>query len=336
MIEITISSLESGQRFSKMLGKRLNQAPSGFIYKMLRKKNITLNNKKADGSEMLETGDLVKFFLSQETFEKFSTAENPPPPLGSIKNKIPLLPVIFENSEIILLNKPVGVLSQKSKVDDVSVNESLLAYLSSKDLITTESLKIYRPAVVNRLDRNTSGLICGGKTLAGAQVLSQMFKERTIKKYYLCIISGTLTLPKQIQGYLSKDHKTNHVKISSASRVGADYIETHYEPLISTDKFTLLKVHLITGKTHQIRAHLASIGHPIVGDYKYGYKKANFFMESKFGLKSQLLHAYSVTFPQSSGILKDLSHRTFIAPPPLQFINISRELKLPLPQEENL
>lgn len=317
MQERVVTKNEAGQRFDKLLAKYLRLAPQGFLYKMLRKKNITLNGKKASGSEKVEAGDVVRFFLSDETMEKFTAH----PPKGQLfKGGFRQIPdILYEDEHILLFNKPVGLLSQKSKEADVSAVELLITYLLETGQIKKEELNTFRPSVCNRLDRNTSGILAAGKSLAGLQELSRFFKERTVEKYYLCLVAGRVEEEQTIDGWLKKNEKTNKVQVFEREIAGGDRIQTAYQPVSDTLQSTLLKVHLITGKPHQIRAHLASIGHPIIGDYKYGNKKTNDHYRDKYGLNSQLLHAYELVMPRTDQTLSYLSGRTFTAEVPTLF-----------------
>ncbi len=270
---------------------------------MLRKKNITLNEKKATGAEKLSEGDSIKIFLSDETYAKFSGAfsdedEKEFLKLQKLANEkaYQILPVIFEDENILVLNKPAGLLSQKASKDDVSANELFLAYLIAQGELTQEQYKTHRPSVCNRLDFNTSGLILCGKTITGLQELSSALKDRTMAKYYVCLVKGVISIPITVEGYLKKDEKTNKVTIKDHPFEDAKYIKTSYEPLSTNGEFTRLKVHLITGRSHQIRAHLAHLQHPLLGDYKYGNKKTNDELKKKYGVEGQLLHSYEMKF----------------------------------------
>lgn len=318
MQSLTVSKNEAGQRLDKLLAKYLNLAGKSFLYKMMRKKNITLNGKKCDGSEKLAEGDEVRLFLSDETIEKFSEIKIP-----TVK-KVDLA-IIYEDEHIILVNKPSGMLSQKAKESDESLVEYMIDYLLSTSQLSQEQLRSFRPSVCNRLDRNTSGLVVGGKSLAGLQLMSAVFKDRTIHKYYQCVVHGQVTERQVITGYLSKDDAGNQVTIYQQDGPGRLPIVTEYEPLEHSGEYTLLKVTLITGRTHQIRAHLSSIGHPIVGDYKYGDEKVNGEAKMLYHISSQLLHSYQVIFPQLPEPLSYLSGRTFTAPLPKPFSKICRE-----------
>lgn len=309
---VIVNENEAGQRLDKLLAKYLSEAPKSFLYKMLRKKNITLNDKKATGNEKTALHDEIRFFLSDETFDKFSKKNEDIP---SIK-KSSKLQVIYEDKNILLLNKPANMLSQKAKSSDISINEEMIAYLLESNQITREELRTFRPAVCNRLDRNTSGLIVAGKTLAGLQTMAEVFKDRSLHKYYLCLVSGEVAEEQTIDGWLTKDEKQNKVQISREYTEGALPIHTQYTPLEIKNGVTLLKVWLITGRSHQIRAHLASIGHPIIGDSKYGNRKVNQKYEASYGVKYQMLHSYQLVMPQIKGDLEYLSGREFTAKVP--------------------
>ena len=307
---ITVHKQEEGQRLVKLLGAYLKEAPNSFFYKMLRKKNITLNGKKADGTEKLKCGDEIRLFLSDETYEKFAGKVQP-------KEKFPMakLNIVYEDSNVIFINKPAGMLSQKSVPSDVSLNEYLLGYLEKSGQWKQEESKAFRPSVCNRLDRNTSGMVICGKSMAGLQQMAALLKDRSLHKYYLCLVKGVMTEGQHLEGYLLKDENSNQVKIFQKETEGAARIITEYEPLYTEGETTLLKVTLVTGKSHQIRAHLSSIGHPIIGDPKYGERKVNAFFRETHGIKNQMLHAWKLTFPELAEPLDNLSEKSFEAEP---------------------
>ena len=308
---------EAGQRLDKLLVKLLNKAPKSFIYKMLRKKNITLNDKKADGSEKLSVGDEIKLWLSDETIDKFSGS--------TIDIVADHLDIVYEDKDILVINKAVGALSQKALPTDVSVNEEIISYMLRTKQAAVEDFKSFRPAVCHRLDRNTSGILMAGKTMQGLQDMAFLIREHKVGKYYCCLVHGHVREGAKIKGYLVKDEAANRVVVSGEKSAGSDFIETHYKPLASNGKLTLLWVHLITGRSHQIRAHLASIGHAIAGDGKYGDPGDNRYLYSKYHLKYQLLHCIQMTMPKDTLRLKSISGKTFRAPLPPLFTCILRQ-----------
>ena len=220
------------------------------------------------------------------------------------------------------------MLSQKAEASDVSVNEYIISYLVSTNKLSEEQLKTFKPGVCNRLDRNTSGLIIAGKSLKGLQTMSKMFKERTMDKYYFALVNGKIENKINIKGYLKKDERTNKVTIYKKEQKDSQPVETEYEPVLANNRITLLKVKLITGRTHQIRAHLSSVGHPLIGDYKYGNKKINDIYKKQYGIKDQMLHSRMTVFPKFTGDCDNLSSKEFTATLPDDFIKVlSNEFK---------
>lgn len=320
MQEIIVTANEAGQRFDKLLVKYLNEAPKSFLYKMLRKKNIVLNGKKATGNEKLSVGDSIKLFLADETIAKFSKTE--------IQRTKQTLDILYEDDNILLINKPAGMLSQKAEANDESLVEHIISYLLDSAQLSEEDIRKFRPSICNRLDRNTSGLVVAGKSLIGLQKMGELFKVRSLKKFYRCLVVGEIKEKQSIKGYLIKDEATNKVTVSEQETRDSLPIETEYEPIAANGKYTLLEVHLITGRTHQIRAHLASIGHPIVGDYKYGNRNVNDKFKKRDALESQLLHAYRLEFPKMEDTFENISEKQFTAPLPELFARILKEEEL--------
>ncbi len=324
MQEFIIQENEAGQRLDRFLGKYLKEASSGFIFKMLRKKNITLNGRKAEGCERLCLGDHVRFFFSDETFFKFRGEKGEKGTDLSLESyqaayeKWKDITVIYENDHVILLNKPAGILSQKGSSGDLSLNEWLIGYLLETAQITPLQLETFHPSVCNRLDRNTSGLVICGKSLEGSRTMNKLIRSRSIRKFYRTLVKGNLDKEERAKGYLKKDIKTNQVEFVEYGMdpgVGFDAIETHYKPLYHRNGCTCLEVELITGKTHQIRAHLSGLGHPLLGDPKYGDPEWNRSFRSVTKGR-QVLHAFRLEFPLMEPPFEDLSGRVFCAPLP--------------------
>jgi 23S rRNA pseudouridine955/2504/2580 synthase len=309
MRELIISENEEGQRLNKFLLKYLNQSTSGFIYKMLRKKNIVLNDKKAKGDEILALNDSVKLYLAEETVNKFRmdsvdssesshAGQNIMPDSGGAKcdDKIKIL---YENGHMLAIHKPAGILSQKSKPEDYSVNDFVLEYCRENNLTKSSTFK---PSIANRLDRNTSGIILAGISLRGSQKLARAFRERQLEKFYYTIVLGEMKCSIHASGYIHKDFPENKSKVvdkKSYDRLSAEdkkkfsFADTEFYPLSVSEnsRYTLLKVKLNTGKSHQIRAQLNALGFYVLGDTKYGEASENQTLRRKYGLKYHLLHS---------------------------------------------
>lgn len=299
MKEFIIQKNEENQRFDKYLKKLLPNATTSFLYKMMRKKNIVINKKKVEGNEKLKAGDVVSIFLSDETFEKFHVnLEELKKEYDALKSLgLNGLKIVYEDNEMVVADKPYNMLSQKASDKDLSANEYLLGYMIKKGELSFEEYQTFRPSVVNRLDRNTTGLLLFGKTLNALQQLGEGIRERTIEKYYRAVVAGELKEELELKGYLLKDEKTNKVSFYKEQVENSDYIETGVKPIKFNNGLTLVEIHLVTGKTHQIRLHLSTIGHPILGDMKYGDANINKKYYESHKVNHQLLHAYRLEFP---------------------------------------
>ncbi len=339
MQKLTVAGYEEGAQLLKLLQKYMRSAPISFFYKMLRKKNITLNGKKAAGKETLKKGDVIELFLSDETIANFGgklpaarSQTKPHPVLLSASPSPCPFTVLYEDSDLLFVCKPAGLLTQKAAETDVSLNELIIRRLLEDGTLTEDALAVFRPGVCNRLDRNTSGIVSAGKTMAGLQFLSAAFRERALEKYYYCIVRGDFSRPVRLDGYLKKDGALNQSAVlppqeaERAEREGYERIATAFRPLQQRSDFTLLEAELITGRPHQIRAHLAAQGHPIAGDAKYGDLTVNDRLRKACGLKYQLLHAGRLVFRAQSGRFSYLSGMEIRAEVPELFRRVCAEL----------
>ncbi len=327
MKEFITGPNEAGQRFDKYLKKLLKNAPDSFLYKMLRKKNITLNGKKASGNEKLTEGDTVKIFFSDETFLKMSGGEESERAADEGWT-FRVEDVVYEDSDLLFVNKPAGILSQPSGDNAPDLAGGLVRYLLKKKKLTGKELASFRPAPMNRLDRNTTGIVLCGISLPGEQFLAEAIKERRIRKEYLVLVRGAFHDEGIRDAWLKKDGNRNLVQVRRDAAPGFLPIRTGFTVLAGNDLCTLLRADLITGRPHQIRAHLAYLGYPVAGDTKYGDPAFNRMMAERTGLKSQFLHAERVTFENADERFKYLGGRSFTAPLPETFKNVLRVVGL--------
>lgn len=308
MKKITISKDNESKKLIRFLSTYLKEATDSFLYKMLRKKNIVLNDKKALGSEILKEDDEISIYFSDETLAKFigSTKELN---ISDRRNILDKKYIIYEDENIIVINKPQGVLSQKSDNDDISINELALNYMYSNNEIDIENLSIFTPSIVNRLDRNTGGLIIFAKKYKIARKLSDMFSANKIDRYYITysynlgqnIFDNNNTIV-VISDY-KKDEKNNIAILSNThiydenvkigDTLGDGQIATRFKLLSKSDLYFMIEAMLYTGKSHQIRSQLYDIGLPIIGESKYinlNDKKINNIKEKYFNkIKHQVL-----------------------------------------------
>jgi 23S rRNA pseudouridine955/2504/2580 synthase len=275
--EIIVGENEANQRLDRFLLKYLNKSTRGNVFKLLRKKVIKVNNKKKKENYYLKLNDKIQFFLSDEALEELRQEEE------MVLSKNVNLDIVYEDDEILVVNKPKGLLTHPNKNEyKKTLTTRVQTYLNHL------ATRTFKPASVNRLDRNTSGLILFCKTYDALKKYNKMMRNREIKKYYICIVHGRVKRKGEIKGYLDKDHQKNIVKIREDNSDGKGrFIHTRYKPLEYIKNYTLLEVEILTGRTHQIRASLSKIGHPIVGDTKYGGKKVK-------NVTTQVLHAYKL------------------------------------------
>ncbi|MBE5853093.1 MAG: RluA family pseudouridine synthase [Lachnospiraceae bacterium] len=341
MKSFIINKAQAGQRLDKYLKRIMPNAQTSLLYKSLRKKNITLNNKKAEGKELLKEGDEVKVFFRDETFEAFlgTQMQKTVSSVTSCQKVYEARPdaakVVYEDEDVLVLDKAAGFLSQKAKPEDLSINEWMIGYLLSKQSVSAESLSMFKPSVCNRLDRNTSGLVLCGKSLQGSQVLSNVLKERTLDKFYLTYVQGKLCEEIKHHAFLIKNDKTNKVHVYASKKEAEEKLAegqklseiiTWIKP-VAYDKdydITKLEIKLVTGKSHQIRAHLSYLGYPILGDTKYGYKETVKDLQIHV---HQMLHAYKVCFTEQFA-LDTLKGKTIETMLPKAFQQLEKQICL--------
>ncbi len=308
MKQLTIGKNDAGQRLDKFLQKNLPNLPQSLLYKYIRKKRIKVNGKRAEISTRLSVGDVLDLYINDEFFEK-------PEPTYDFLHAGTSLRILYEDENVLVLDKPVGLLAHP---DDREYVDTLIGrvkrYLYEKGEYDPEAEQSFTPALVNRIDRNTGGIVLAAKTAEALRVLNQKMKDREIHKFYLCAVHGT---PEPaaglLKGYLWKDEKKNRVYVYKDCRPGAKTIETKYRVLKSAENMSLVEVELLTGRTHQIRAHFASIGCPLVGDGKYGNNQDN---RRQGGRRKQFLYSYKTVFDftTDAGALESLNGMTFEVP----------------------
>lgn len=310
MKEIIITNQEEKQRLDKFLLKYMNKASKGFIYKLLRKKRIKLNGKKAEGGELLQAGDSLRLYLSEETLASFMQEQ-------AIPTAERHFAILYEDDDILAVGKPAGLLSHpESSEDKATLIDQILHYLYEKGQYSPSAESTFTPALCNRLDRNTSGIVLAGKTLKGVQGLNEAIRMGGVDKYYITLVKGEVREPGEITAFLSKAAGKNQVRISDTAGADGRHSCTRYRPLAYSDGVTLLEIHLVTGRTHQIRGHMQSIGHPVVGDRKYGDAEMNRRFRQAFALSNQFLHSARVEFSHMGEELSYLEGKSIAAPLP--------------------
>ncbi len=304
MKSFTIGKNEADQRFDKFISKTVPSLPQSLMYKYLRTKRIKLNGKKAEISTRLKEGDIVEMYINDEFFEKEESVYD-------FMRASKEIDIVYEDENIVLLNKKVGLLCHP---DDKEYIDTLIGrlkrYLYEKGEYNPDEESSFTPALVNRIDRNTGGIVIAAKNAEALRILNKKLKDREIEKYYLCVIHGYLNKKSDtLKGYLIKDENKNLVKIYNKKTDNSKEIKTEYKVLSEKNNLSLVEVHLLTGRTHQIRAHFAFIGHPLLGDGKYGTNRQN----KAYGYKKQFLYSYKLVFDfrSDSGILSYLDGKCF-------------------------
>ena len=309
MKEFIIQENDSGQRLDKFLRKAAPELPSGMMYKFLRTKKIKVNKKRAEGSQMLNENDVVSCFINDDFFpqEKNSYLKTKKHSFTDAPAEIDM---VYEDENILIVYKPQGLVVHD---DDHDTSDTLIArvlhYLYKKGSYTPQSEQSFTPALCNRLDRNTSGLVIAAKNAAALREMNRLIREDRIHKSYLCItVSPPPKKQDTIRAYHMKPQNGKTVKISSRKLDGYKEIITGYNVLSRNENLCLVKIDLITGRTHQIRAHMAFVGAPLLGDDKYGKPDIN----RKYNAKYQQLCAYRLVFePEKDSSLGYLSGKRF-------------------------
>ncbi len=320
MKTLVIDKNHANQRIDKYLKKLLCQAPPQLIYKMLRKKDVKVNGMKIKENYILQENDIVSLFLYEDKFQEYTK----PQTIFDLKIEFN---VLYEDQHILVVSKPAGLLVHEDKEEDINtLSHQVLTYLYQKEEYDPYQDLGFVPGPVHRLDRNTSGIVIFGKTMKALQDLNEMMKKRhCIDKTYLTICKGNMSSSDLI-GYMKKEENQSLVKVVSQSTPGALMMHTIVEQVQTNYQFSLLKVKLITGRTHQIRVHLASVGHPIIGDSKYGDFELNKKIKKQYHLSHQFLHAYQIRFVKPIGCLKYLQDKIITSPLPQNLEDIKRKI----------
>lgn len=298
-MKVEISANEAGQRLDKFIRKWLKDVPLSAIYKSIRKGDIKVNGKKAKEKYFLSEGDIIETreITSTEKREKFQRIDNK-------------LKITYEDDNMLLVEKWPGVLVHSDKKEGAStLTDYVLSYLFDKGDYTPEKEVTFTPAPCNRLDRNTSGIVIFGKNYDSLKMLNEMIRERKIKKYYMALVKGRIK-DGVYEAYISKDEDSNTSKVFSSPKPNTKKIAMEVKNVQSVGTFSLIELDLITGRSHQLRAHLSFLGNPILGDSKYGDSKLNSFFFNKYGIDYQFLYAYKVVFKDCPEKLAYMENKT--------------------------
>lgn len=330
MKEIIIDKNEQEQRLDRFLKKYLKNAPLSTIYKFIRK-DVKVNGKKVKANFVLQLGDRLTLYLSTDKINEFTKSDRILELQGDSFD-LRKLDVAYEDDNILVANKPSGLLTHGDATEKKHhLTNYVVDYLISNGSYVPRVEKTFTPSPVNRLDRNTTGLVLFAKNNDTLREINECMRNReAVKKFYLTIVKGTLEAPLDLCNAAIKDLERNKVKIVDYTRdmdcQGAKNMETKVWPIASNSGYSLVKVQIITGRTHQIRVHLSNEGYPIIGDIKYGNRRINDLMRRKFNLKGQLLHAYRLEFYKLTGFLSYLNDMAVEVPMPDKMLSINNHL----------
>ena len=307
MKELTVKNNDAGQRLDRFIGKAVPLLPESLLQKYIRLKRIKLNGKGAKRDTRLAAGDVLQLYINDEFFEK-PREEN-----SYLKVGTPRLTIVYEDENILLLDKKPGVLCHSADTWDYNtLIANVQAYMAQKGEWKPREENSFAPALCNRIDRNTGGIVIAAKNAEALRILNDKIRDREIAKYYLCIVLGRVEPPKgRIECFLRKDEKSNTVRVYHRPVPDGRSAVTLYKTLETRGELSLLEVELLTGRTHQIRASMADLGHPLLGDGKYGLGSVN----RRYGETHQALYSYRLRFDFSTGagILEYLRGREFQA-----------------------
>ena len=324
MIKLIINENQGGQRLDRFLKKYFDKAPLSHIYKMIRK-DVKVNGKRMAAESMLSAGDELTLYISEENA---SALQKPPRQVKAKKQFV----IAYEDENILAAEKPFGLLTHGDRTEKKNhLANQVMDYLIEKGEYNPRIDRTFSPAPANRLDRNTTGLVLFGKNAEALKELNRLIRERNcINKYYLTIVCGRLEKPLELCDRMTKDESLNMTSVIPLETEEGKVMETYAFPLeygrLDGRWFTLTEVKIVTGRTHQIRAHLANAGFPLLGDVKYGSPAVNRWASSKFGLNTQLLHAQRLEFADcgDSPMLKYLNGKTIEAELPENFARIKK------------
>lgn len=307
----TITEKEANQRIDKFLKRMLKEAPVSFIYKMFRQKDVKVNGKKASIDYILKENDVVDIYLKEQLLEQFHKE-------ALLRPVKPDFTILYEDENILVIDKPKGLLVHGDEGEKrITLQNMVLNYLAEKGEWDPNDMTGFIPSPAHRLDRNTSGIVLFGKNLPTLQELLELFRKRDqIEKKYTLLVRGKLTEGGKIDYPLLKDSAKKMVKVMPENKGGKPALTVFKRIKAYPAGYSLAEAELMTGRTHQLRVHFAAIGHPIVGDSKYGDFKVNAEFEELFGLKSQFLHASYFKFLNPGGYLSYLAGKEFISPLP--------------------